>query len=110
MREGLAVLSQTGRNRHNEIAATAARTLRFPKKPSQRLRGLADPEVIKLDFAPVVASDAGQRQPCPAHAYCLGWRLWRVSRVPAPPLLERSERRCLKPLRASTHDDFRAYA
>ena len=78
MRKGLAVLSQTGRNRHNEIAATAARTLRFPKKPSQRLRGLADPEVIKLDFASVVASDAGQRQPCPAHAYCLGWRLWRT--------------------------------
>lgn len=33
-----------------------------------------------------------------------------VSDVPAPPLRERSERRCLKPLRASTHDDFKAYA
>lgn len=33
-----------------------------------------------------------------------------VSGVPAPPLRARSERRCLKPLRASTHDDFRAYA
>ena len=33
-----------------------------------------------------------------------------VSAVPLAPLLERSERRCLKPLRAWTHDDFRAYA
>jgi len=34
----------------------------------------------------------------------------RVSAVPLAPLLERSERRCLKLLRASTHDDFTAYA
>ena len=37
-----------------------------------------------------------------------GWFV--VSAVPLAPLLERSERRCLKPLRAWTHDDFRAYA
>ena len=36
--------------------------------------------------------------------------LLAVSAVPLAPLLERSERRCLKPLRAWTHDDFRAYA
>jgi len=35
--------------------------------------------------------------------------LW-VSGIPAPPFRQRSERRCWKPLKASAHDDFRAYA
>ncbi len=63
---------------------------------------LSSVDVMPAAAHPHVFTDAKLRKRCPVGTF--------VSAVPLAPFARCRERRCSEPLRASTHDDFRAYA